>query len=425
MTTLNRYLPLIILASLVLGLSCGALIRGAGEAGWATSVVDFFDVVGTMWVNAIRMTVIPLIVPLLIGAIAGAGSGKAAGQLGLRTLLGFLALVSFLAVTAGFIAPLLMSGLHVDATVTAQLRASVVDTVLPTGDASPATWFKSLIPTNPIKAAADGTMLSIIVFAVAFGFATLAAPDEPRRNVLKFTKTLSEIMMILVQGVLLLAPIGIFALTLVVGARIGVTAFAAMGYLIGAHSVYAFVVGLGLLAMAAVWGRLGISLAIKGMGPPVFVATGTSSSLSALPAMIESARDVWKLPERVYGFVLPFAVSSFKPSSGCGWMVNVCFIALLYGVPLGPAQLALAVGYCIMLNATVPAIPGGGLLVVSPMYLALGLPLEGLAILFAVNPITDRLFTVVNIIANMAMTAVLAREEKGELVNADATRVLG
>jgi proton glutamate symport protein len=91
-----------------------------------------------------------------------------------------------------------MSGLHIDASVTAQLRASVADTILPTGDTSITTWFKSLIPTNPIKATAEGTMLSIIVFAAAFGFATLAAPEEPRSRVIAFTKTLSEIMMILV-----------------------------------------------------------------------------------------------------------------------------------------------------------------------------------------------------------------------------------
>jgi proton glutamate symport protein len=414
-TTLNRYLPAATLVSLVLGFGIGALIRPMGDATWVKPLVDVFDVIGTMWVNAIRMTVIPLIVPLLIGAIAGASSGKAAGQLGLRALIGFLTLITVLAASAAFIAPILMSGLHIDASVTAQLRASVADTVLPTGDASITTWFKSLIPTNPIKAAADGTMLSIIVFAAAFGFATLAAPDEPRSRVIAFCKTLSEIMMILVQGILILAPIGIFALTLVVGARIGGTAFAALGYLIGAQFVYHSIVGVGLLALAATWGRLGFATTIKGALPAIFVAAGTTSSLSALPAMIEGARDVWKLPERVYGFVLSFAVSTFKPSSAYGWMVSVCFIALLYSVPLGPAQLALAAGYCILLNATVPGIPGGGLLVISPMYIALGLPLEALAILLAVNPITDRFYTIANVIANMAMTAVLSRGVESNL----------
>lgn len=406
----QRHLPAATLVSLVLGLSIGAFIRPMDEAFWAKSLIDFFDVVGTMWINAIRMTVIPLIVPLLIGAIAGAGSGKAAGQLGMRTMFGFLALIVVLAVSGAFVAPVLLSGLHVDASVTASLRASVAETVLPTGDASIATWFKALIPTNPIKAAADGAMLSIIVFAAAFGFATLAAPEEPRKHVIAFTKTISAIMMILVQGILLLAPIGIFALTLVVGARIGGTAFSAMGYFVGVHLVYAVVVGVGLFFLTAIWGRLGFRAVLNGATPAVLVAAGASSSMSALPAMIEGARDIWKLPERVYGFVLPFAVSTFKPSSAYGWMINICFIALLYGVPFGPAQLALAAGYCVLLNATVPAIPGGGLLVVSPMYIALGLPLEGLAILLAVNPITDRAFTIVNVIANMAMTAILAQD---------------
>jgi proton glutamate symport protein len=414
MSTVNRYLPLIILASLVLGLSTGAVMRGMEETAATKAIVDVFDVVGTMWMNAIRMTVIPLIVPLLIGAIAGAGSGKAAGLLGLRTLFGFLTLVSILAVSAAFITPFLYSGLHIDASITSQLRASVADTVLPTGDASMATWFKTLIPTNPIKAAADGTMLSILVFALAFGFATLAAPAEARERVIAFTTALSDIMIIVVQGVLLLAPIGIFALTLVVGAQIGGTAFSALGYFVGVSAGYHFVIGLGLLAIAAIWGDLGFRAALKGTAPSILVATGTSSSLSALPAMIEGARDVWNLPERIYGFVLPFAVSTFKPSGGFAWVFGAYFISLLFGMPLTPAQLALAAGYAILFNATVPGVPNGGFLVITPMYIALGLPLEGLAILMATAPIRDRFSTIINVIANMAMTAVLARGEEAD-----------
>jgi proton glutamate symport protein len=415
MTILNRYLPLIILASLVLGLSTGAILRDMDESGATKSIVEFFDVVGTMWMNALRMTVIPLVVPLLIGAIAGAGSGKAAGRLGLITFLGFLALVTVLAISGASLAPFLLSGLPIDASVTAQLRATVADIVPPAGDASISTWFKTLIPTNPMKAAADGTMLSIFVFAVAVGFATLAAPVEPRQRVITFCKTISDVMLIVVQGILLFAPIGIFALTLVVGAEIGSIAFSILTYLIAISASYHLIICFVLLAIAAIWGRLGIKAAFKGTAPSIFVAAGTSSSLVALPAMIEGARDVWKLPEQVYGFVLPFAVSTFKPSGAFSWPVGAYFVSLIYGVPLDQSQLALAAGYAILFNATVPGIPNGGFLVIAPMYITLGLPLEGLAILVATSPIGDRFSTMVNVIANMAMSAILARGAKKEL----------
>ena len=94
-------------------------------------------------------------------------------------------------------------------------------------------------------------------------------------------------------------------------------------------------------------------------------------------------------------------------------LFNVFFIATLYGIPFGPTQLALAAGYSALFNATIPGIPGGGMIAITPMLLALGLPLEGLAIVIAVNPIVDRFTTIGNVAANMAVTAILARRSKG------------
>lgn len=403
-----RYLPMLVIGSLILGLTTGAMIRSLPQSATGATFIELFDVIGTMWVNAIRMTVIPLIVPLLIGSIAEARSGRDAGRLGLRTVGAFVLLVATLAVAAALATPSLFSGLRIDPAMTAALRTSVADTVVPTGDASIASWFKALIPTNPFKAAADGTMLSIIVFAVAFGFATLGAPADVRERVVASSKSLSTVMLLIVQAVLLVAPLGIFALTLVVGARVGGAAFTAMGYFIAVQLGVAAVVVMALLLLTVMVGKISPGSAVRGALPPMLVAAGTSSSLSALPAMIDSMREVWKLPERIYGFVLPLAVSTFKPTSGYSWVINVFFIATLYGIPFGPAQLMLAAGYAALFNATIPGIPGGGMIAITPMLLALGLPIEGLAIIIAVNPIVDRFTTVGNVAANMAVTALLA-----------------
>ena len=409
----SKYLPAFVIGSLVIGLAGGAAIQSMHAVGIATGLVDVFDVIGTMWVNAIRMTVIPLIVPLLIGSIAGAGSGGDAGRLGLTTIAAFVILVATLAIGAAFAAPLLFGGLRVDAVMTSALRATIAATAVPTGDASIGNWFKALIPVNPVKAAADGSMLSIIVFAVAFGFATLAAPLEMRERVALFSKSLSTVMLLIVQAVLLAAPLGIFALTFVVGARVGGAAFMAMGYFIAIQFLVAAAVVLALLMLTVMFGKVPLGTAVRGATPPLLVAAGTSSSLSALPAMIEATRDVWKLPEKIYGFVLPLAVSTFKPTSGYSWVLNVFFIATIYGVPFGPAQLALAAGYAALFNATIPGIPGGGMIAITPMVLALGLPIEGLAIVIAVNPIVDRFTTIGNVAANMALTAVLSNRARG------------
>ena len=405
-------LPVLVIASLFCGLTTGTILRGMPPSGAVAAVVDGFDVIGTMWVNAIRMTVIPLVVPLLIGAIAGAKSGREAGRLGLSTIGAFVGLVAMLAIAAALTSPLLFSGLHIDPALSAALREATASTEIPKGDASVGGWLKALIPANPIKAAADGSMLSIIIFAVAFGFASLAAPDDARRRAVILCSTISGIMLIIVQAVLLIAPIGIFALTLVVGAKVGGTVFTAMGYFIGVQFFFMVIVVVALLALTVLLGRMGVGRMAKGVMPPMLVAAGTSSSLSALPAMIDGARDVWRLPERVYGFVLPLAVSTFKPTSGYSWVINVFFVATLYGVPFGPAQLALAAGYATLFNATIPGIPGGGMIAITPMLLALGLPIEGLAILIAINPIVDRFTTIGNVAADMAITAILAANVK-------------
>lgn len=413
-----RSLPAMVVASLLAGFAVGAAIRPMDASRGVKAAIDFFDVVGTMWVAAIRTTVIPLIVPLLIGAIAAARSKRAAGRLGIATIIVFIALIATVAVSTAVIAPLLFGGIHIDPAATATLRSSVASTPLPTGDASLSGWFKSVIPTNPIKAAADGTMLSVIVFTVAFGFATLAAPTELRDQVVRFSRTLSAIMFVMVQAVLSVAPIGVFALTLVVGARVGVTALSAMAYFVAGQLLTTVALIAVLFVVTVARARLSARIVVIGAAPAMLVAASTSSSLSALPAMIEGARDTWRLPEETYGLVLPLAVSTFKPTSASSWVLDAAFVAILYGVPFGPPQLALAAGYSVLFNATVPGIPGGGVIVMSPLFLALGLPLEGLAILLAINPIVDRILTVGNVAADMAVTAILAG--RARVGNADA-----
>ena len=408
MARIQNVLPIACISSLVLGFAVGGFLADLGEADWISSIVGFFDVVGTMWINAIRMTVIPLIVPLLIAAIAGSESSRSAGTIGVQTLVAYILLSVCYAGVAALSAKGMFSGLTLDQSVTDKLRASVHAAEVPTGDASITTWFKNLIPINPIKAAADGTMLSLMIFAIAFGFASLAAPADARHQIVNACRTMSSVMLVLVQGVLLVAPLGIFALTLVVGTKLGGAAFSALGYLISVQVGAAFIVSLALIAIMVIWGNLAFTKVFIAVINPTSVALGTSSSLSALPAMIETSRDTWRLPERVYGFVLPFAVSTFKPSTAYAWVFSTYFLSILYGISFGPKELAFAATYAALLNATVPGIPGGGMIAVAPLLLALGLPLEGLAILFAINPITDRTATAINVLSNLAVAAILA-----------------
>ena len=400
--TARDWLPAAVIVSLILGLSFGVLLRYWLQSPAASGLITALDVIGTMWMYAIRMTVILLIVPLLIAAVAGARSERAVGKLGLCTVGLFLGMVTLFAVISASDA----------------LRASVSATPLPVGDASITGWFKNLIPTNPIKAAADGAMLSLVVFTLMFGFATLAAPADIRARVIASCHALRDIMLILIQAVLKLAPLGVFALTAVVGAKLGGIAFGALSFFIGVDSI-GLLLGTALLCtLAIVVGRLSYRRFFSGASPAQLTALSTSSSLALLPAMIEGARDQWRLREEVIGFVLPLAVSTFKPGSAIAWPMNALFVATLYGIHLGSAQVVLIAAYVVLMNPTIPGITNGGPIVIAPLFAAVGLPLEGLAILFAVTPITDRINTLVNVTADMAVAAVLGRNQ----VRADRQR---
>ena len=412
--TARDWLPAAVIVSLILGLSFGVLLRNWQQSPVASGLITVLDVIGTMWMNAIRMTVIPLIVSLLIAAVAGARSGRAVGKLGLYTVGLFLGMVTLFAVISASVSPLTFSHLHIEPSATDALRASVAATPLPVGDASISGWFKNLIPTNPIKAAADGTMLSLAVFALMFGFATLAAPADIRARVIASCHALRDIMLILIQAVLKLAPLGVFALIAVVGAKLGGIAFGALSFFIGVDSI-GLLLGTALLCtLAIVVGRLSFRRFFSGASPAQLTALSTSSSLASLPAMIEAARDQWRLREEVIGFVLPLAVSTFKPGAAIAWPMIALFVATLYGIHLSPAQIILIAAYVVLMNPTVPGIPNGGFIVIAPLFTAVGLPLEGLAIVLAVAPITDRISTLVNVTADMVVAAVLGRNQVAE-----------
>ena len=205
-------------------------------------------------------------------------------------------------------------------------------------------------------------------------------------------------MLIIVQAVLLVAPIGIFALTLVVGARVGGTVFTAMGYFIGVAFTVEVIFVTTLFALVFARGRLSAGTIIR--------ATGNDQRGAG---HVPPAGEDLRFRPALCGFYV-------KPTSAF-WPISMFFVATLYGIPFGPTQLLIAVAYTIIFNATVPAIPGGGIIALSPVYVALGLPLEGLAILLAINPITDRFSTIGNVAADMALTAILATRAKagGEL----------
>lgn len=401
-----------VLIGLIAGLALGAVIAAIGDpryVQWADAVTP----VGTLWINAIRMTIIPLVVSLLITGVAGAADLRAIGRIGGRSLLTFVLL---LIGTAAIIMPLAVLAFSFLPGVGArpELPAGAVEAageIANTQAPGFGGWLVSLIPTNPIGAAANGAMLQLVLFSLILALAIAKSGAVAKDTLLGFFRALSEAMLIIVRWVVALAPIGVFALVLPLAAHGGAGVVGAMGFYVAAYSLGSIVITLLLYPAVQIFG--GVSMARFGRAtlPSQTVAFASSSSLASLPAMVEGAEQGLAIPKRVTGFVLPLAVSTFKIAAPIAWTIGALFVAWFYGKPLGLGGLATVAFASVFLSFAGPGVPRGAWLLLAPLFIAIHLPVEGIGILIAVDAIPDIFATVVNVTGDMAATVIVARRD--------------
>ena len=400
--------PVLVIVALIAGLGAGAWLRDVPDSA-VTSVANGVEVLGTLWVNAIRMTVIPLVFSLLVVGIATPRDAGRIGRLGAWAVAYFVVSLSALAAIMLIITPPVFAGLQLDPAGVAAVRASVdpgtASATIPTAK----DWLLALVPANPIRAAADTALLPLIVFAIALGFALTRITDELRASVAGFYRALADAMLILVGWIFAIAPIGVFALALALARRIGLGAAGAIGFYMIYNCAALILVGLAMYPVATILGGVPLRRFARAAAPAQLVAFTTRSSLASLPAMIRGARDILGLPAEITGFVLPLAVSVYKIASAAYWVGAALFVGKLYGVELGFGDLALVSAASVVLSTSAPGIPGGGLLIKAPLYTVIGLPVEGLAILLAIDFIPDVFKTLTNVTGDMAAAAVVAR----------------
>lgn len=401
-----------VLAALVVGLVIGTSIAISGDAA-TLRLAEGMEPVGVLWVNAIRMTVIPLVVSLLITSISDR-SGVAVGRLGLRSLIAFAGLMLFCAAFSIVAVPWSMRWLVIDPATSATLRAGVSATASATSAAihdAPGfrEWLIALVPTNPIQAAAEGRLLSLIVFTLLFALALSRIGAEVAQPVLRVFRALADVMLVLVRWIIALAPIGVFALIVPTTARLGTSAAGALGYYLAATIGLAFVFLLLLYPVIAIAARIPIGRFARAALPGQAVALGTSSSLAALPALIDGADRVLRMPSAVSGFVLPLAASTFKITSPVAKVTGALFLAKLYGVDVGFTTLLSLVATSILLSVSTPGVPHAWLVVLAPMLSAAGIPPEGIGLLMAVDVIPDMCYTTVNATGYLGAAAIVGR----------------
>ena len=400
-----------VLIALGAAVAGGTAISLSGSAP-LLNAVDVIAPIGSLWVNAIRMTVIPLVVSLLITGVASATDVKSIGRLGARTLVVFILLLAGVAAVVVPLAPSLF----------ALLPAGGAKPALPAGAAEAAgqiassgttqtfgAWLTSLIPSNPIAAAANGQMVSLIIFTILLALAIARSSPAARTALVGFFQALGDAMLILVRWVVLAAPIGIFALVLPLAAHVGASLAGAIGFYIVAYMAVCLVVTLLLYPVVRVFAGIPIAKFARAALPSQLIAFSSSSSVASLPALVESAERGLGLPNSVAGFVLPLSVSAFKLAAPVSWTVGALFIGWFYGVPLHAQQLATVAFAAVFLAFAAPGVPRGAFIMLTPLFLAIGLPAEGIGILIAVDAIPDTFATVLNVTGDLVAAVLVAK----------------
>jgi len=401
-----------VLIALVAGIGVGLLVSTTDPA-FARGVVAVVEPVGTLFVNAIRMTVIPLVMASLIVGIATSSSGAVVAKIGGRGLIVFLILLFASGAVGAVVSVPILAHVAPDSTAAAGLRAHAAPAATTTAAVqTPAEWLVALVPPNVMRVAADGVMLPLIVFALLFGLALVAVPEASRRNIVLIFRGIAESMLVIVRWLLVVAPLGVFALTLPLVARLGLSAVGALAayVILVSVSVVVFVIVI-VYPAAAFFGRVSLRDFARAAAPGQAVAISARSSLAALPALIESSRTRLGLPVEVTGFFLPLAAAMFRVGASLGLTAGAVFIGRLYGTPLGVEQVVTVVITAVITSFSIPGIPGGSIIAMAPVLASVGLPVEGLGILLGVDTIPDMFRTAANVTGQLAAATIVARDE--------------
>jgi Na+/H+-dicarboxylate symporter len=402
------------LAALVLGLIGGSFAT-ALPAPLHTGVIGTAGFVGTLWLNALKMTVIPLVVALLVVGIAKSAEAAHAGRVAGRSVL-WIVIICTLSAVFGTVMILLLTHLFPLPRATAaglQTALAGIENKAPASLPGIAEFFKGVIPDNVVSAAANGDILPLVVFSVLFALALGFISETGRRSLVTFFEAVGDALLVVIAWVLWIAPLGVFALALVVGSAAGGAAFAGLGHYIILISVVGILVTLAAYPLAIVLGRLGPAEFTRAMIPPQAVAISTRSSLASLPAMIEAAR-VLRIREEVSDVALPIAVALFRATGPAMNVAVPFYIAhwLDLHPSLGQIIAATAVGAVMSYGAV--SLPGEVTYIssIAPIALALGVPIAPLALLVAVEMVPDIFRTVGNVSMDVALAAIVNRSAK-------------
>ncbi|HUQ09668.1 MAG TPA: dicarboxylate/amino acid:cation symporter [Steroidobacteraceae bacterium] len=407
-----------VLIGLLAGIALGLALT-AWQPSIAGAVAGVTQPVGDLWLNALQMTVVPLVVALVVLGVASTSDAAlvhqdSAGRKARRAIVVFLVLLSCGAAFAAVFAPLQLSLLPRDPATVASLQAAIGTPAAEVASAGFAARFAAIIPSNAIAAAAQSAMLPLVVCALFFGFALTRVEARRRQQAVDLFQTLADAMVTIVRWVIWVAPLGVFALAFSICVKAGVSILGALGWYILAQCTLYLAVTLALYSVAVFFGGQRLRQFAAGILPAQVIAASTQSSLATLPAMVDSAQNKLQCPPGVTALVLPMAVSLFRMTSPVQYIGVSCFIAWIYGVDLSATQLILGAALAVVISLGSVGLPGQVSLMAMnmPVVQSMGLPVAPLALMLAVETIPDAFATVGNVTGDLAATTVVSRQSQ-------------
>ena len=384
--------------------------------------VSIFGYVGTIFLNALKMIIVPLILSSIIVGVAGIGSGGNLGALGGKTLL-FYAATTLAAIMVGLIlvnvvSPGIVNGepardLLALETSTAELEALVGGK----GLADVAEIFLRMVPPNVVEAAGNGEMLAIIFFAILFGYFMTHLDNEYAEPLYRFWNAVFHVMMRMTEWIMKFAPIGVFGLVAAVIAKAGYKAtgplatFAVVVLL--ALAVHAFVT---LPLLLRFVGRVRPYGTIRACAQPMLTAFSTPSSSATLPVTMDAVEDNVGVSNKVASFVLPLGATVNMNGTALYECAAAIFLAQAYGLELTFAMQFSIVAIALLTSIGVAGVPSASLVAIAIILSAIGLPIEALGVLLVFDRILDMARTSINVWGDASCATIVARLE-GEQTN--------
>lgn len=405
-----------ILIALGAAIAIGSL-AGGGASVLGVRLVDVFDFVGALFLRALRMLVVPLIISSIISGIVSAGATRALGRLGAKTV-AYYVTTSALAILVGLalvdvVEPGVVSGEPARDRI--GLSADVESVAEQVGGRSARDVmdvFVRLVPENVVKDAADDQMLGLIFFSILFGYFVTRLEERPRETLSHFWQGTNEVMLLVTGWVMRFAPLGVLALVAKVVMSTGFAAFLpllsfALVVLL-ALAIHALLTLPLLLVLVA---RVSPLRHFKAVAPAVLMAFSTASSSATLPLTMDRLEHHAGVSRRVTSFTLPLGATVNMDGTALYECVAAMFIAQAYGVHLGFAEQLSIVVVALLTSIGVAGIPAASLVAITLILTTVGLPLEGIGLILAVDRILDMCRTAVNVLSDSTAAVVIGKSE--------------